>query len=115
VSQCQVHCHVKKNTRSANKDKMKVNLPYIFQAKTIIEEGRTTQSALDEIKVWLSTTSLPELQDEFITLFLLSCLNNVFETKNTIQAYFRIKNSAPEIFNDRDVDGDELKKATNVM
>ncbi|CAH1380881.1 unnamed protein product [Tenebrio molitor] len=94
---------------------MKVNLPYKFQAKIIIEEGRTTQSALDEIKVWLSTTSLPQLQDEFIALFLSSCLNNVSETKNTIQAYFRIKNSAPEIFNDRDVDGDELKKATNVI
>jgi hypothetical protein len=94
---------------------MKVNLPYKFQVKTIIEEGRTTQSALDEIKVWLSTTSLPQLQDEFIALFLSSCLNNVSETKNTIQAYFRIKNSAPDIFNNRDVDGDELKKATNVM
>ncbi|CAH1380879.1 unnamed protein product [Tenebrio molitor] len=94
---------------------MKVELPYKFNVKTLIESGRTTQSALDEVRVWLTTTSLPELQDEFIALFLLSCRNNISNTRNAIQAYFKIKQEAPEIFSERDVDGDELKKATSVV
>jgi hypothetical protein len=98
-----------------NEDTMKVELPYKFNVKTLIESGRTTQSVLDEVRVWLTTTSLPELQDEFIALFLLSCRNDISKTRNAIQAYFKIKQEAPEIFSDRDVDGDELKKATSVV
>lgn len=90
-------------------------LSYQFKAKEIIDQGRTTQAAIDDIKEWLTTTTIPQLPEELIVLFLLSCENNLNSVKNTIQAYFKIKSEAPEIFNDRDVDSDELKKASKVV
>jgi hypothetical protein len=91
-------------------------LPFKFKAETIIKEGRTTQSAVDEIKDWLKTTSLPLLQDEFVVLFLMSCKNNVSDTQDTIQAYFRIKKNAPHLFNHRDIDSDDdVRKGMKVM
>ncbi|XP_068901556.1 alpha-tocopherol transfer protein-like [Tenebrio molitor] len=93
-----------------------MTLQYKFKVETIIHEGRTTQSAIDEVKDLLKTTSLPVLQDEFITLFLLSCQNHASHTKNTIEAYFRIKKTAPHIFNHRDIDSDDdVMKAMKVM
>lgn len=92
-----------------------MSLPYEFKAKTIIEEGRTTEKLTQEIRDWLSTTNIPKLQDETIVLFLLSCQNNIEETKKTILAYFRIKSEAPEIFQNRDMNNEVLKKAMKVV
>ncbi|XP_044261385.1 uncharacterized protein LOC123009261 [Tribolium madens] len=90
-------------------------LQYHFKAKSIVDEGRTTQTAIDDVKEWLKNTKLPQLPDELIVLFLLSCQNDVHCVRNTIQAYFKIKNEAPEIFNSRDIDSEELKKARKVV
>ncbi|KYB26927.1 alpha-tocopherol transfer protein-like [Tribolium castaneum] len=90
-------------------------LQYQFKAKSIVDEGRTTQTAIDNVKEWLKNTKLPQLPEELIVLFLLSCQNNLNSVRNTIQAYFKIKNEAPEIFNSRDIDCDELKKARKVV
>jgi hypothetical protein len=93
-----------------------MTLQYKFKVETIINEGRTTQSAIDEVKDLLKTTSLPVLQDEFIALFLLSCQNHASHTKKTIEAYFRIKKTTPHIFNHRDIDSDDdVMKAMKVM
>ncbi|XP_044260789.1 uncharacterized protein LOC123008831 isoform X2 [Tribolium madens] len=92
-----------------------MSLPYEFKAKTVVEEGRTSAVLIQEMKNWLSTTNLPQLQDESIVLFLLSCQNNVEETQKTIRAYFKIKSEAPEIFQNRDIDDEVLQKAMKVV
>jgi hypothetical protein len=88
---------------------------YQFKAKTIIGEGRTTQAAVDEIKNWLVEASLPQLSEELTVLFLTSCKNDIAATQCTIKAYFRIKSEAPELFNDRDIDREDLTKAMKTM
>ncbi|RZC33256.1 hypothetical protein BDFB_010368 [Asbolus verrucosus] len=90
-------------------------LPYEFSAETIIDEGRCTRRAVNEVRDWLLTTSLPEIPEELIVLFLLSCRNVVADTQSTIRAYFRIKSGAPEIFDGRDIDGESLKKAAETV
>ena len=90
-------------------------LPFQFKAETVISEKRTTQEALDTIKNWLKETTLPKIQDEFIILFLISCENDIDVTKKAIEAYFRIKNEVPQIFDNYDVSGEELKSIMDVM
>jgi hypothetical protein len=88
---------------------------YQFKAETIIGEGRTTQAAVDEIKNWLVEASLPQISEELTVLFLTSCKKDIAATQCTIKAYFRIKSDAPEMFNDRDIDREDLTKAMKTM
>ncbi|CAH1380884.1 unnamed protein product [Tenebrio molitor] len=88
---------------------------YQFKAETIIGEGRTTQAAVDEIKNWLVEACLPQISEELIVLFLTSCKNDIAATQCTIKAYFRIKSEAPELFNDRDIDREDLAKAMKTI
>ncbi|XP_063925063.1 alpha-tocopherol transfer protein-like isoform X2 [Zophobas morio] len=89
-------------------------LPFQFNVKTIIEDGRTTESDISAIKTWLKTTSLPPLQEQFIVLFLLSCSNDLASVRNTIEYYFKVKNEAPQIFNDCDLENTDMKKILSV-
>jgi hypothetical protein len=41
--------------------------------------------------------------------------NDVSITKDAIRAYFKVKNGAPGIFNNRDLDREELQKTLKVM
>ncbi|KAJ3652496.1 hypothetical protein Zmor_018454 [Zophobas morio] len=88
---------------------------YGFKAQTIIDEGRTTQDAINEIKKWLSETKFPEIPEEMIALFLLSCQNVIKDTQRTIKAYFKLKSGAPEMFTGRDINNEELQKASRVV
>ncbi|XP_063924425.1 retinaldehyde-binding protein 1-like isoform X2 [Zophobas morio] len=92
-----------------------MSLCYKFEAKTLIKEGRVSQNDVEEIKIWLQTTSIPQLHDELIALFLLSCQNDVASTQATIKQHFKIKGDAPEFFTERNVDSEVLKKAMNVI
>ena len=89
-------------------------LPFRFNVKTIIEDGRTTERDINAIKTWLKTKSLPPLQEQFIVLFLLSCLNDLASVQNTIETYFKVKNEAPHIFNDCDLENTDMKKILSV-
>ncbi|XP_063924615.1 alpha-tocopherol transfer protein-like [Zophobas morio] len=90
-------------------------LPFTFQAQTIIAEGRTSQIDVDRIRNWLQTSMLPQLQDEFIAIFLISSENKVDKTKQIIEAYFRIKNGFPHIFNNIDVHSEQIKNIQKVL
>ena len=92
-----------------------MSLPFRFTPKSIIADGRTTQSHIDTIKNWLNATTLPQLQEEFITLFLISCNNDIDATKGTIEGYFKIKKGAPQIFDNCNLDSEELKNIQKVM
>ena len=92
-----------------------MTLPFQFNVKTIIEDGRITESDISAIKIWLQTTSLPPLQEQFIVLFLLACSNDLVSVKITIEAYFKIKNEAPQIFNNCDLENTDMKKILRVV
>ncbi|XP_063924339.1 alpha-tocopherol transfer protein-like [Zophobas morio] len=89
-------------------------LPFSFKAQTIIAEGKTSQIAVDTIRDWLQTTSLPLLQDEFIVIFLISSENKIDKAKQIIEAYFRIKNGYPKIFNNIDLNSEPIKNIQKV-
>lgn len=94
-------------------------LPYKFTPDEIIDQGRTTQENIDVIRQWLGSVhdeALPHhVQDELIVIFLLSCENDIPLTKNTIVKYYRCKKNGPEIFDDWNMDREELKNAMNTM
>lgn len=81
-----------------------------FTAKQIITENRVTQGEIDSIKNWLNNNELPELSEEQITLFLLSCNNDENSTKATIKAFYRIKKQSPEIFDNRKIERENLQQ-----
>ncbi|CAG9769960.1 unnamed protein product [Ceutorhynchus assimilis] len=93
-------------------------LPFRFTAKEIIEQGRTTQENLDIIKTWLSDLpdhSIPAVQDEMIVIFLISCDNDIKLTQHTITMYYKCKKDAPELFNERDFEREDIAKALNTV
>ncbi|XP_056641317.1 alpha-tocopherol transfer protein-like isoform X2 [Diorhabda sublineata] len=90
-----------------------MSLPYEFSAKEIILQGKTTKENIEVIKTWLLESGsdfVPTiLCDELIVLFLLSCENNVENTKITITGHYEIKAGAPELFNNRNVSGADIQ------
>ncbi|XP_063924881.1 alpha-tocopherol transfer protein-like [Zophobas morio] len=90
-------------------------LPYEFDVKTLITDGRTNNKNVREIQRWLKTSSMPSLHVESIALFLISCDNDISATETTIKKFFKIKSEAPEIFNDRDIDNEILTKTREVI
>lgn len=78
---------------------------FAFAVETVIAEGRVSRDDIEEIKRWAETqTQLPEMCDEQIALFLLSCERDREYTKGTICAHYRLKGNAPELFDGRDLD-----------
>lgn len=78
-------------------------LEFGFTSTQIIQEGRVAQSDIDETKAWLLEQDLPDLQDQQIVLFLLSCNNDKEATRKTIIANYSTKRSSPRYFTKRDV------------
>lgn len=91
-------------------------MDFSFTAQEIIKEGRTTQKAIDTIRIWLyETNHLPNIPDQMIVLFLLSCNNVIESTKNTIQAYYTCKRNGPELYDNRDIEIEELQRSLKVV
>ncbi|XP_066260089.1 alpha-tocopherol transfer protein-like isoform X2 [Euwallacea similis] len=93
-------------------------LPYQFTSQDIVKQGRTTQEHIDTIRAWLNSMqskSLPEIQDELIVIFLLSCENDIPLTKNTITMYYKCKKNGPEIFDNWNMERLDLKQVMNVV
>ncbi|XP_066144708.1 alpha-tocopherol transfer protein-like [Euwallacea fornicatus] len=93
-------------------------LPYQFTSEDIVKQGRTTQESIDAIRAWLSSVqseSLPEIQDELIVIFLLSCEHDIPLTKNTIIMYYKCKKNGPEIFDNWNMERLDLKRAMNTV
>lgn len=80
-----------------------------FTVETVLT--KVTREQIGEIRTWTQTqndVTIPDLCDEQIALFLLSCNNDRKYTQNTISAYYKIKRNAPELFDDRDLDRSDL-------
>lgn len=91
-------------------------LPFKFSVIDIIDQGRTTSKDIDLIKEWnmnLKEKCIPILSNELVTIFLLSCSNDINHTKKTIENYYKIKQLAPVLFNDRNTDSEEFQLTVN--
>lgn len=97
--------------------KIKVKMEYQFTAQNIIDEGRTTQEAIDEIKKWIiESDDLPKsIPEQMIVVFLLSCNNEIEATKATVKAYFYCKKNGPEIHDNRDLHLPDVAKALRTV
>lgn len=82
-----------------------------FTAQSMIDSGRLKRADVDDLKIWLKgQRDVPDLNDEQIVCFLLSCNNNQDATRTTIKSHYRYKKMLPEFFDDRSVDDDEEVK-----
>lgn len=87
-----------------------------FSVETLITENRVSGELIEEIKQWArSVSSFPDLCDEQVALFLLSCNNELKNTKNTITAYYKIKRNCPELFDGRDLEKSDLQHQLTVL
>jgi len=85
-------------------------IKYGFTAQQILNEGRIKQEDIDNIKAWLSTQNYPELTDEQIILFLLSCYKEQEATRTTIKVFYSTRNGAPNLFDNRNMDRQDIQK-----
>lgn len=83
-----------------------------WNLKKLLDSNRVFQTSIEQIRTWLKDTNepnIPELSEEQIVMFLLSCNNALLATKNTIKAYYKTKQQAPLLFDDRDIERDDLQ------
>lgn len=92
-----------------------MSVPYQFNVEKIISEERVDRTHIEQVKAWLKTTTLPQIQDEMIALFLLGCANNVAAVPDSIVKYFKIKSGGPQIFKGRNIEDPALIKAMEMM
>lgn len=100
---------------------------YGFNASTVVDdECRTTWDNVKSIRDWLlneddaknrkNVVKIPNLNDEQIVCFLLSCNSNIEQTKNTIKQYYIGRNGAPELFDNRNaVDDPAIIHQLNIV
>ncbi|XP_066144996.1 retinaldehyde-binding protein 1-like [Euwallacea fornicatus] len=84
-------------------------IEYNFTAEDLVKANRTTSYNIDALREWLNLMpTIPHLSDEQIAIFLIACKNDIEATKNCIVCFFKYKAAAPELFAERDLDGDEM-------
>lgn len=90
-------------------------IEYNFSAGDLVKAGRTSSYNIEGMRKWLEfMPTIPALSDEQIVIFLIACKNDVEATKNCILCFFKYKAAAPELFANRDIDGDEFIHACQV-
>ncbi|XP_050316009.1 alpha-tocopherol transfer protein-like [Anthonomus grandis grandis] len=84
-------------------------IQYNFKAEELVRTGRTSSYNIDGIREWLELMpTIPQLSDEQIAIFLVACKNDIEATKTCIVCFFKYKAAAPELFDNRDVDTEEM-------
>lgn len=90
-------------------------LQYNFSVEEMIEQGRVTREQIDALKLWLQTQDYPELGEQQVVLFLLSCNCDQEATKATVKAHYTSKLTMTDFFDDRDVDRADIQHQLDVM
>lgn len=84
-------------------------LSFGFTAEEILQDNIVEQSDISKLKLWISTQKgIPNLTDEQIIGFILSCNKNQELAQKTITAYYSIKRKVPQFFSNRDVDRKDI-------
>lgn len=85
-----------------------------FKTKTLINDGRITIEQLKQTRNW-QMEGVPLLTDEQIACFLIACDNDENLTRKTIIEHYKAKTNAPDLFDARNVDIEDLQKQLNVL
>ncbi|KAK4878814.1 hypothetical protein RN001_011320 [Aquatica leii] len=85
-----------------------------FTVSDVVKKGLTSEENVEIIKKW-SKSKWPQLTEEQIAVFLIACNNSQDLTKHTIESNIRIKNSSPNLFKNRNLDNENLRKISQAM
>nr|XP_022902017.1 alpha-tocopherol transfer protein-like [Onthophagus taurus] len=88
---------------------------YGFKSEDIVNSNRITQEEIDEIKEWALTQKVPRLNDEQVVNFVLSCERNIDLAKNTVIEFYKTRKDYKELFNNRDLDDDDIKSQLEAL
>ncbi|XP_017777262.1 PREDICTED: alpha-tocopherol transfer protein-like [Nicrophorus vespilloides] len=86
-----------------------------FKAEDVIAEGRTTREEIEELRRMLVDVNVPELTDEQIVLFILSCDRDLKFTVTTVKEYYSARKNGPELFSNRDLERPDLQYQLDVI
>ncbi|CAH1396005.1 unnamed protein product [Nezara viridula] len=69
-----------------------------------------TEEQIKEFRDWLNKQEhLPDVPDEYLARFLHSCYFNLEKAKKALDSYMRLKAKAPELFSNRNLDGEKMQ------
>lgn len=95
---------------------------YDFSHQELLKNGRVDAEVFEQLRSWLkkdnnnnNNNAIPDLTDQQICLFQLACDNCLNGTKSCIQAYYRIKKAAPELFDNRDPQRPEQRHQLDML
>ncbi|KAF5290070.1 hypothetical protein FQA39_LY14851 [Lamprigera yunnana] len=91
-----------------------MEVTFDFEINTLIGNGRLHAQEVNSIKNWLPDETLPQLTDEQIAVFLIACDREVAKTKTTIKNYYNITQLMPEVFTNRCVKNDSLRRMLDI-
>ncbi|KAF5284122.1 hypothetical protein FQR65_LT00122 [Abscondita terminalis] len=89
-------------------------LKFNFTAEQLIQYENLSEESVENIRRWCTTQPIPQPTSEMIALFLLSCSGDECLTQTTITSYYNIKNSAVQIFNNRNVHFPEIQDVLRI-
>ncbi|XP_066909030.1 alpha-tocopherol transfer protein isoform X2 [Halyomorpha halys] len=70
-----------------------------------------TEEQIKEFRDWLNKQEhLPDVPDEYLARFLHSCYFNLEKAKKALDSYMKLKTKAPELFSNRNLDGEQMQK-----
>lgn len=90
-------------------------MKFNFEIDSVVNDGKITWNEINEIYEWNRTNNLPKLEKEQIVFFIIACDRDIEFTKKTIIEYFKARKGAPELFNNRYVELQELQAQLKVV
>lgn len=86
-------------------------LEYGFKADDIIREDKVARNEIETISEWTKDViNVPTLTEEQIVLFIIACERNLELTKKTVQEFYKIRENNKHLFNDRNVNNEDLQQ-----
>lgn len=79
-----------------------------YNTEVLFQDYNICLSEVQQLKEFLLEENLPQLSDEQIIIFLLSCDQNINFTKETIKSHYRIKKDNPKYFKNRSIDRPDI-------
>lgn len=81
---------------------------YAFEMENLKQNGRIRQENIDKLSQWTKVQDLPQITEKQMCLFLLACENNIDNTKKCIISYYCERKNAPELFDNRNTEREDI-------
>lgn len=92
-----------------------MTLSFEFDIGKYYDSGKIQKTDVEKVREFLKSNEMPHESDEMIGVFLMACGNDVEKAQMYSSAHYRGRKALPEIFKNRKLDNDKLKKQWNVM